>query len=177
MGEREHRFGSTANRSGNAGDNLRVDTARAAGFDFLAATPENERIATLEPHDQMPGLRLFNEDGIDLFLRHRMAAALLGDRNHPRGGIGQPQHCRIDQPVMHDNISAGERIRRLKRQKARIAGSGSDEQNPALGMGKGIFHAVQMERSARKDKPVFVAGALVQLVAKSLNPMPIAARA
>src|SRR3546814_7468440 len=70
----------------------------------------------------------------DLFLPHRVAAALLGDRNPCHMRRDQRQHIVADQPVMDDQVGACQQPRRAQRQQLGIAGTGANVENASYGL-------------------------------------------
>ena len=47
------------------------DAGRDARLGFLAAAPEHERVAALQPHDRRTGAAALDEQRVDVVLRHR----------------------------------------------------------------------------------------------------------
>ena len=65
--------------------------------------------------------RFFNKDCINPFLRDRMAAALLGNRDKAGVAARECEDRIVDQTVMHNHISCRDQPCRLDRQQVRIA--------------------------------------------------------
>ena len=76
----------TENALVTPGHHVDRHTGRAAGGDLLAAPAEHERVAALEPHHPATGLRVLDEQPVDLVLRHRMSAGRLADVQDQHAG-------------------------------------------------------------------------------------------
>ena len=70
---------------------------------LLAAAPEHERVAALQPHDAAAALRGANHHGVDVVLRQRVTAGALADEE-PLGAPRQTQHAFVDQRVVQHQI-------------------------------------------------------------------------
>lgn len=136
MGQRDLRCGCRAVRSGNARYDLHRNARSARRLGFLAAAPEDERIATLEAHGRSARLRLAHQQRVDIFLRHAVMAAPLGDRNQPCIGPREGEDGGIDEPVMNDDFRLLDQPRCAQRQEIGIAGACAHEVN-----GAGFCHA------------------------------------
>jgi hypothetical protein len=80
----------------HAGDDFNQDTRRAASLNLFAATPEDKWIAALKPDNEIACPRFGHKDRIDPLLRHRVTAALFGDRDIARRWIGERNDCWIN---------------------------------------------------------------------------------
>ena len=69
VGERKTETRRRPQRGGDAGNNLDVDTCGQQHVELFAATPENERVATLQTNDKFPGERLVYQQPADIVLR------------------------------------------------------------------------------------------------------------
>jgi hypothetical protein len=127
--EREHRFGSAAERGRDAGDDFDGKPCCANRLDLLAAAPENERVTALEPHDDTTRLHMRYDERIDAILRDRVAIALLGDRDALRRDGRVIQHTRIDETVVNDDVGAAKRLDRPNSEQAGVARTGSNKNN------------------------------------------------
>ena len=81
MREREAEAGGGAERGGDARNDLDRNAGGQQNIKLLAATPEDERIAALEPDDNFAGKRLVDQQLADIFLRQRMVAGHLADED------------------------------------------------------------------------------------------------
>ena len=127
-------------RDRNAGGCRRGECARDARHDverntgrlqrkrLLSATAEDERIATLQPHDTAAALRGANHHRMDVFLRERMAARTLADEK-PLGPPCDLQNALVDERVVQHEISGPQARDRGPCQQTGIAGTGADERN------------------------------------------------
>ena len=68
----------------DAGNDLHLDACTAQRRHLLAAATEHERVAALEPHDEVPCARFADHELLDERLRRRRAAAALADGDHAR---------------------------------------------------------------------------------------------
>jgi hypothetical protein len=67
----------------------------------------------------------------DVALLRRGLSAAFSSVLHHSAGAGVAEHGFIDERVVDDDIGLGERVHRVERQEARIAGPGADEPDPA----------------------------------------------
>ena len=98
---------------------------------FLAAAPEYERIAALEPQHAFARAREFDQPLADIRLHRRGSAAALAGEFEPRLFAGKRQHPAIDQRVMHHDVGLGEPGEGIEREQARVAGAGAGEPDMA----------------------------------------------
>ncbi len=145
MGDRDAGIGEPADARRDAGH----DAERHAGLDqrqgLLAAAPEDEGIAALEPQHPPAVARQLDQAARDVgLLRRGLAAALAGELElgaGPRKG----QHALAHQGVVDHHVGLAQRVVGGQGQQARIAGPGADEPDPAgleIGqLGKTRVHA------------------------------------
>ena len=117
----------------------RGDRARHAGHDehryprlaarrrLLAATPEDERIATLEPDDGAPAPRMIHEHRVDLGLRVGRVSGTLArvDQLGARASLTEQLGAR--QAVVHDHVGAAEQVQAPRGDEAGVAGTATHE--------------------------------------------------
>ena len=84
MGQGNAGGGGTAQRRGDAGDDRYGETGGTQGFDLLAAAPEDEGIARLQPHHGLAGPHAAHQLGFDVGLRPARLALALADRTPAR---------------------------------------------------------------------------------------------
>ncbi len=127
---------------------------RAQVVDLLAAAPEHERIAALEPHDVLAALRVLDEQLVDLFLRGAAAADELADVEARGVAAREIQDFGGHEPVVHDDIGFLQRAQALQRHQTGIAGTGADQHDVSGGQGIGILERLARERlrPARCDR-------------------------
>ncbi len=94
---------------------------------LLAATPEHEGIAALQPHHLSPGERPLDHQRLRLLLWYRLAAALLTDEQQLGVSARTLQRLSWDQAVVEDRVGARDQLQRTRGQQARVAGACSDE--------------------------------------------------
>src|SRR3954469_13022643 len=92
------------------------------GLGFLAATAEDERVATLEPHDALAAAGELDQEGVDGLLLHRWLPGLLPDvvQLGVRRSFGDETGG--DQAVVHDRIRFAYEFERTTRDKPGVAG-------------------------------------------------------
>jgi hypothetical protein len=66
--ERDARVRGHGERRADARHHLEGDAARTSASRLLAAAPEQERVAVLEAHDDLPGTRTLDEQRLDVRL-------------------------------------------------------------------------------------------------------------
>src|SRR5216684_1288078 len=127
-------------RERNAGPSGRRDRAGHPGHDIernarllerlclLAAPPEDERIAALQPHDTPPALRRPDHDDVNVLLRERVATGTFADEESLRAPR-QGDHTFVDQRVVQHEIRAPETQQCLSCEKLRIAWSSADQRD------------------------------------------------
>ena len=133
MGQRNARGGRGGGGGRDAGDQLHRDPVTAQVVQLLAAAPEHEGVAALEPHDTLAGARLVAQQGVDLVLAERVIALRLADIDALGVAPGPVQDLRPDQPVVDHHVGALQRGQRLEGQQVRIAGAGADDRHRAGG--------------------------------------------
>src|SRR5262249_59906518 len=76
-------IGERADRRGHARHHLERDAGCAQRLRLLGATPEDERVSVLEPHDGLSGTRPLDEQLLDVPLPEPLALAMwTSDRDH-----------------------------------------------------------------------------------------------
>lgn len=96
-------------------------------IDFFGRSPEYRRVAALQPHDAMPGLRGFDEQRIDRRLASRMPTGALADRHADCVRRDEVEHARPNQRVVKDNARRRDQPLGLARQQVGIAGAGPNQ--------------------------------------------------
>ena len=94
----------------------------------VAAAPEHERIAALQPHEAAAASRRTNHHGVDFLLRQGVAPGSLADEE-PLGAASQREHPLVHQRVVQHKIRAPQPRQRFASQERRVTGSGADERN------------------------------------------------
>ena len=101
--------------------------ARAAGFDFFAGAPEDQRIAALEPHHAPAGFCERHHQRVDVVLLAGRAVAGLADQHLLRLAARKVEHVARDQIVKQDHVGGLQRAHRAQREQFRIARAGADQ--------------------------------------------------
>ncbi len=129
----------TAVRHGDARVRRCRDGARDAGHDFerhlrrdaclgfLAAAPEHEGIAALQPHDHLAFAPTRHEDVVDLFLVHRGATGRFPNVDALGGRGREVQQRGRGQAVVDDDFGAAQQLFAAAGQESGIAGPGADQ--------------------------------------------------
>src|SRR5262245_17945282 len=94
---------------------------------LLAAAPEYERVAALEPQDALAALGLPDDELVDVALVRRGLSAALARVMERGGRPGKPQNAGVDERVMDHDLGGGERMDGHHGQEPWIAGPGADE--------------------------------------------------
>ena len=97
VGDRDPGVGGRGDRRRDAGHDLERDAGGREGLRLLAAAPEDERVAALEPHHETAREAMLDEAGVDLLLGHGVAASgrfdgvdRAGSRRAPRRAARSP---------------------------------------------------------------------------------------
>ena len=93
---------------------------------FLAATPEDERVAALQAHHPSTVEAELDEQRVDQLLRDRGAGAL-ADVDQLRVRVSQGQHTGADERVVDHHLGVLQTSQPANRQQLGIAGAGADE--------------------------------------------------
>src|SRR5581483_2610522 len=88
---------------------------------------EDERVASLQPDDDVAGPAQLDEQRVDLVLPHRVAAGLLADVAEVGVGAGAVERARRDQAVVEDRVGRRDQLERAARHQAGIARPRSDQ--------------------------------------------------
>ena len=96
-------------------------------LDFLAAAPENERVAALQPQHALPLLRQPHQQLADVLLRQRMIVRLLADIDARRVAADEIQDARTDQPVVEHHVGALHQPQGAEGEQIGIARPGADQ--------------------------------------------------
>ncbi len=104
VGERDPRIGGHGDRGGDPGDDLEGDTRLPEDLRLLASPAEDEGIASLEPRDDRPLLRLRHQEVVDLPLGNGMFAALLAGIDQTGLRTRMAEDLRADQVVVDDHL-------------------------------------------------------------------------
>src|SRR5262245_10541536 len=94
---------------GDARHDLDRNARRPQRLDFLAAAPEHEGIATLQPHDSLPLARESDHQGIDLRLRLGMPSASFTDTNEHSLAARMLEDAIADKIIVQYDVSRFQR--------------------------------------------------------------------
>ncbi|OGQ20623.1 MAG: hypothetical protein A2138_05990 [Deltaproteobacteria bacterium RBG_16_71_12] len=94
---------------------------------LLAASPEHERVAALEPHDGVLPQGCGKNARVDVILARAWLARLFADVAQLGMRRRQLEQLRAHQRVVEDDVGVGEHARGLDGEQLRIAGAGSDQ--------------------------------------------------
>jgi hypothetical protein len=97
---------------------------------LLAAAPEDERIAPLQPQHPFACQRQLDQPQRDVALLRARLAAALARVFHLRIRTRPAKNAFIDQRVVDDHISLTQRVQRVQRHQPRIARPGADKPDP-----------------------------------------------
>ena len=130
MGQRNSRIGRDGHRRAHAGNDLERDAGAGQGFGLFAAATEDERIAALQPYDPAAAPRVHDQERVDPLLGQRVVAGSLTRVDTPRAR-GLVEESRVDQPVVHDDLSSPQELEPTHRHEPGIAGARADERDRA----------------------------------------------
>jgi len=127
QGHRDPGVGRCGDGRRDAGDDLEGDAGVEQGLSLLAATGEDEGIAALQAHDGAAGPAVLDQQAVDLVLRGRRAAGLLGHADALGVGRGLVEQCRDRQPVVDDHVGPGQHLGPPHGEQSRVPGPGPDQ--------------------------------------------------
>ena len=147
MGQRDAGIGGAGDGGGDAGHHFVADAVRTQRLQFLAAAAEHERVAALQPHHALAGLRERDQLRIDLGLRVAAVAGMLADADAFRIATRQLQHLVADQAVVQDHVGFVQHAQCAQGQQAGIAGAGTDQRDRASCCRRFVFAQRGIERA------------------------------
>ena len=106
MGDRDARVGRRRDPGGHARHDLERHARRRERLGLLAAAPEHERVAALEPHHALARAAELDQQLVGLLLGERRRAGLLADVAQLRIRPRPLERARRDQPVVEDRVRA-----------------------------------------------------------------------
>ncbi len=118
-----------ADGAGDAGHDLERHTGRRQRLGLLAATPEHERVATLEPDDGAPGTPVLDEERVDVGLLDLGPAGRLPDVDALGVGRRELQQRRVHEPVVDDDVGAAEHLGAAHGEQSRVTGPRPHEEH------------------------------------------------
>ena len=127
MGQRNSGVGRAGERRRHARHDLEADAVLDEALEFLAAAPEHERVAALEPHHAPPARSVLDHQRMDLLLRDTVPATTLADLDELRLAARERQDLRRDQPVVQYDVGCLQRAQRIQSQEARVTRPGTDQ--------------------------------------------------
>ena len=130
MSDRDSGRGRDRERAGDSRHHIDRHTCRTAHGDLLAAPAKDERVATLEAHHPATGLRVLDEQSIDLVLRHRMSARCLADVQDQHAGREFVQDRPRREPVADHHIGRRQFPASTQRQQIGITRPAADQYHP-----------------------------------------------
>ena len=129
MRERHACICAAGDRRGDAGHDIERNAMRGEELELLAAPPEDERVAALEPDDTATEARMLEHDLVDALLRRGVTARFLADADARGVAAREREHLFRHEAVVQDDVRLLQRAQRIQRQQARIAGPGTDERD------------------------------------------------
>ena len=116
-----------ADRARDPGHDLEAHARSGQRLGFLAAAPEHERVAALEPHHGRARAAALHEQRVDLVLGELDLARRLAGRDELRTGRSKVQEGRRGEPVVDDDVGAREDLGAAHRDETRVSGPCADE--------------------------------------------------
>ncbi len=149
VGHRDSRVGGGGDPGGDPGNDLELDPRLAQRLPLLAAAPEDERIASLEP-DDAPALAGGGDQALaDLLLGHRGGTGRLADVDQLGLLAGAVERPWRDQAVVEDRVGGRDQLQRARRHQARVPGPRADQVDDA----RSRAHAIASARSRISRAP------------------------
>ena len=133
VGKRDAGRRGTADGRRDSRDDLDRDPALGEVFELLAAAPEDEGIATLEPDDAPPLRRVMKEKRVDLVLGAGMPTGRLAHIDALGVAAREFDDLGPDQAIVHDDIGIPQQPQRTQRQQIWTARPGADDGHAASG--------------------------------------------
>ena len=134
--------------------------ARAQPRRLLAAAPEHERVAALQPHHALARARLLDHEVGDLVLRDALRAVAALAHVDALAALGhEQQDRRIDQRVVEQHLGALELAQRAHRQQVGIARTRADEQHAPAHSRPSISRRAPRASSSRPSVAPSISGA------------------
>jgi len=127
MGQGNAGIGRATGGGGHPRHHLEGNSGRHQRLDFLAAAPEDERIAALEPQHSPASQGQIHQQLIDVLLRQGVMVRFLADEDPFDPRFQQLQNRRSDQSVVHRDVGLLHQPQRLERQQLGIAGAGAHQ--------------------------------------------------
>ena len=111
------------------GHDLVMEACSCESRSFLSPASKNEGITTLETNDCQTLFGLFDEQCVDVVLRHHRSTRRFRHADSLRSRRGQIEQCAHRKPVVNHNIGHRQGLCATKRQQSRIARPSSDEKH------------------------------------------------
>ena len=121
VGERDAGVGGRAQCGGDAGHHFKRNARFAQGFQFLAAAPEHERVAALEPHHAFARTGMAHQQEVGFLLRHAAAAGALAHADFVGIAPHQIQHRIRHQRVVQHHVGFLNALQAFEREQPGIA--------------------------------------------------------
>src|SRR5262249_38156650 len=115
----------------NARNDLERHARPLERLGLLAPTPEEERVAVLEPHDEPPATRMRHQQQIDVGLRQSPAPVRRPDADHLRPRPHGREQARRNEVIADDDVRLAEYPVRAQREKAGIPRAGAHQDDAA----------------------------------------------
>ena len=137
MGNGDARVGRRGYRGSDSRHHLEGYAGPRQGHGLLAAAPEDEGVASLQPDDAPALRRLRNEQGVNVVLASALAAGRFARVDHLGVHAGAPQEARVHEPVVDDNVSRLQQPEASDSDEPRVAGPSPDQVDDAGHRGHG----------------------------------------
>ena len=126
VGDGDAGVGARRDARGHARHDLEGDPRLGQPLGLLAAASEHERVAALQPHHPLAGLRAFDHQLLGLRLRHRSLAArpaVLPHIAQLRVRTGAVERLGGDETVVEDHVRLGNQLARTHAHQPGVAGA------------------------------------------------------
>src|SRR5208337_2133418 len=142
VGQGDARIGRRADTGRHPGHNFKGNPGIGQGLALLAAATEDERVAPLEPGNDLAGQRLLDEKLVDLPLLTVVGPPNLAGIDQFGIGRGKGEERFIGKVVVDDDIGPGDAFPPLDGYESGVAGTGADQVDFALLHGY-LWHIVK----------------------------------
>ncbi len=132
VGDGDARQRGGRHRRRQARDDLERDPGARQRQRFLAAAPEHEGVAALEPHDAQPAARVPDQQPVEDVLRDRLPAGALADEE-PARVRRVDAHLFGRERVVEDQVGLGQPPRAAHRDQVGAARPGADQRDATDG--------------------------------------------
>jgi hypothetical protein len=120
-------IGRGGNCSGHPGNDLEFNPGRGQRFRFFSSSPQDKRIASLQPHNHVASVGSFNQEPIDGLLLRIFPFAPPSDIDPLSLVLGMGKEDGISQIIVENHVCLLKTLFSSKGQEPRISRASSDQ--------------------------------------------------